>query len=108
MDISDAFNRHKSVVDNFARKWDQYSSVYDSVDPCKSISKANFKKHLGRRHVCRVNFGELDAPIKEVGAKKNSGAAKAAPGCGTKPPPQQTPPPAYDDLFRPPPPYRTK
>ncbi|KAL6724873.1 hypothetical protein Aduo_019720 [Ancylostoma duodenale] len=71
-------------------------------------SKANFKKHLGRRHVCRVNFGELDAPIKEVGAKKNSGAAKAAPGCGTKPPPQQTPPPAYDDLFRPPPPYRTK
>ncbi|RCN27858.1 hypothetical protein ANCCAN_26406 [Ancylostoma caninum] len=71
-------------------------------------SKVNFKKHLGRRHVCRVNFGELDAPIKEVGAKKNSGAAKAAPGCGTKPTHQQTPPPAYDDLFRPPPPYRTK
>ncbi|VDM74308.1 unnamed protein product [Strongylus vulgaris] len=67
-------------------------------------SKMNFKKHLGRRHVCRVSFGELDAPIKEVGAKKKAGAAQAAPEGGIK----QTPPPAYDDLFRPPPPYRTK
>ncbi|KHJ87436.1 hypothetical protein OESDEN_12791 [Oesophagostomum dentatum] len=70
-------------------------------------SKMNFKKHLGRRHVCRVNFGELDAPMKDAGAKKNAGAAQAAPGGGTKSA-QQSPPPAYDDLFRPPPPYRTK
>ncbi|XGW35228.1 hypothetical protein V3C99_018893 [Haemonchus contortus] len=69
-------------------------------------SESNFKKHLGRRHVCRVNFGELDTPIKEIEAKKNAGAY-AASGGGTIQ--QQTsPPPTYDELFRPPPPYRTK
>ncbi|PIO62918.1 hypothetical protein TELCIR_15503 [Teladorsagia circumcincta] len=69
-------------------------------------SEYNFKKHLGRRHVCRVNFGELDASTKETEAKKNAGA-NAAPGVGTKHL-QTSPPPTYDELFRPPPPYRTK
>ncbi|VDP38105.1 unnamed protein product [Heligmosomoides polygyrus] len=72
-------------------------------------SKKNFKTHLGRRHVCRVNFGELDAPMNESAEAKRkimNAAAYAAPGSGTK---QQnpSPPPAYDELFRPPPPYRT-
>ncbi|KAK6041115.1 hypothetical protein COOONC_21380 [Cooperia oncophora] len=69
-------------------------------------SEKNFRKHLGRRHICRVNFGELDTPTKEIEAKKNA-AANAAPGGGAKH--QQTSPlPTYDELFRPPPPYRTK
>ncbi|KAK6759394.1 hypothetical protein RB195_021154 [Necator americanus] len=70
-------------------------------------SKMNFKKHLGRRHVCRVNFAEMENSIDEIGEKKKIGAAEAAPKSGTKQQ-QQTKPPAYDDLFRPPPPYRTK
>ncbi|KAK5969164.1 hypothetical protein GCK32_016628 [Trichostrongylus colubriformis] len=69
-------------------------------------SEKNFKKHLGRRHVCRVNFGELDTPTKEVEAKKKA-AAYAAPGVGTEHQ-QSSPPPTYDELFRPPPPYRTR
>ncbi|WKY14573.1 hypothetical protein Q1695_000255 [Nippostrongylus brasiliensis] len=71
-------------------------------------SKKNFKKHLDRRQVCRVNFGELDAPWDEkVGAKKNAGT-NTAHGGGTKQQYGTSPPPTYDELFRPPPPYRTK
>ncbi|VDK45361.1 unnamed protein product [Cylicostephanus goldi] len=66
-------------------------------------SRTNFKKHLGRRHVCRVHFGESDAPVSGI-LLKETGTVRAAPGSLCK----HTPLPTYEELFRPPPPYRTK
>uniref|UniRef100_A0A1I7WQQ8 Col_cuticle_N domain-containing protein n=1 Tax=Heterorhabditis bacteriophora TaxID=37862 RepID=A0A1I7WQQ8_HETBA len=65
-------------------------------------SRRNFKKHLGRRRSCRVNFGDLDMSSLRGEIKNLDGNTPIVGGA------KQSPPPAYEDLFRPPPPYHTK
>ncbi|KJH42452.1 hypothetical protein DICVIV_11563 [Dictyocaulus viviparus] len=84
-------------------------------------TQKNFKRHLGRRHICSEsithlnrycficegkNFAKLDVNGKETSTTSKHAGLQVSPNGGKQ---SQTSllPPTYDELFHPPPPYCT-
>ncbi|CAB3402267.1 unnamed protein product [Caenorhabditis bovis] len=72
---------------------------------------SNMKKHLGRKSVCRVNFGNIEDSYaaEYVKSQKNQKQADAYSTDDEDRASTTSAPPQYEDLFNPPPPsYESK